>query len=455
MYSMIRRLIVLVATIAVVTAVSGCVESSLPQATGEGNIRGINSIVTSPDVFFLIEERSLGEVAFKETSGFSPFDDLSYLFNFDVLLPGTINPTRLTSQLVDVIADHEYTVILTGTIANPSSIVWEDTAREWAGTETVFEIFFAHLAPSLGEVDVYFAMPGTVPVLGQAVGSLTSGDRLPVMEFEEAQYELILTPKDDPATILYQSLPIVLGSQTRSTFAIFDIDPSVTGNVAVSFIGQAGASSVVGDVNFPPQVRTLHAAFGTENFDGYFDNDFTNVVFPDIAFQGLSQYAAVVTSTTPLTLTPVGNSGAVIHEGDVITQAGSRRTIVLAGVPGSLGFLALLDEARPLETFPVVRITNTALSTEFLDVYMLAPGTPIDDLVFPQLFGIPPLANSGFAASTAGMLEITVTVTGEKTPISAPVILNLSDGDVIDIAIYDTVDPGMVELIVFASLAAP
>ena len=455
MVLMIRRLIALVVTIFVVTAASGCSESSRPQATGKGNIRGINTIVTSPDVIFLIEERNLGTVAFKQTSGFSPFDDLSYLLNFDVLLPGTLIPTRLTSDFIDVIADQEYTVVLTGSVANPSSFVWDDTVREWAGTETVSEVTFAHLAPSLGEVDVYFALPGTVPTLGQAFGSLTNGNRLPLLEFAEGQYELILTPKDDPTTILYQSVQITSGSQARSMLAIFDLDPSVTGNVAVNFIGSGGASSVLADVNFPPQIRTLHAAFGTENFEGYFDNDFTNMIYPDTAFQELSQYAEVTMATTHLTLTPVGNSGAVLHEGDLLTSAGSKRTIILAGVPGAPGFLISLDDARPLETFPVMRVLNTSLNTDFLDVYMLAPGTPIDDITFPQIFGIPSLANSGFTAVSEGMRELTVTLAGEKTPISTPVIIDLSDGDIYDIAIFDTVDPGLVDLVVIDSQLAP
>ena len=455
MVSMIRRLIALVVTIFVVTATSGCAESARQQATGKGNVRGINTIVTSPDVAFLIEERNLGTVAFKQTNGFSPFDDLSYLFNFDVLLPGSIISTRLTSDSIDVIVDHEYTVVLTGSLASPSSLVWDDIIREWEGTETVSEVTFAHLAPSLGEVDVYFALAGTVPTIGQAIGSLTNGNRLPLVEFAEGAYELFLTPKDDPTTIIYQSVAIASGAQARSLVAIFDLDPSVTGNVAVTFIGSGGASSVLGDVNFPPQIRTLHASFGTENFEGYFDNDFTNIIFPDTAFQALSQYAEVTMATTHLTLTPVGNSGAVLQEGDVLTSAGSKRTIILAGVPGATGFLISLDDARPLETFPVMRVTNTSLSTEFLDVYMLVPGTPLDDIVIPQVIGIPSLLNTGFTAVSDGIHELTVTLSGEKTPISTPLMIDLSVGDVYDIAIFDTVDPGLVELAIFDAQLAP
>ena len=451
MFLIIRRFIALVATLAVVTAVSGCSESTREVATCKSNIRGINAIVTSPDVSFLIEERNLGVVDFKDNSGFNSFDDLSYNFNFDLLLPGVLNATRLTTQFIDVLADHEYTVVLTGTIANPSSIVWEDPVREWSGTETVFEVFFAHLAPSIGELDVYFATTGTVPVLGQAVGSVSNGDRLPALEFEAAQYELILTPKDDPATIIYQSVPLAAAAQTQVVVAVFDPDPSVLGNVGVNFIAQSGGSSVLADINFPPQVRTLHAAFNTGNFDGYFNSDFANIIYSDISFQELSPYAEVFDAVTLLTLTPVGNIGATIHEGDAVASAGTKRTVVLAGEPGALLFITLQDDARPLETFPTMRIVNASVSTDFLDIYILPAGTSIDDIIIPQLRGLPSLTNTGFNATSTGMLEVTITLVGEKTPIAAPVILDLANGDILDTVIVDTVNPGTVELIVFES----
>ena len=285
MYLMIRRLFALVATLAVVTAASSCVESTRAVATGKGNIRGINAIVTAPEIGFLIEERSLGNVSFKGSSGFSPFDDLTYNFNFDLLLPDDLRATRLATEFIDVLADHEYTVVLTGTIANPSSFFWEDPVREWADTETVFEVIFAHLAPSIGELDIYFATPGTVPVLGQSVGSLTSGNRLQGLDFEEAQYELILTPKDDPATILYQSVQVGAIAQTQVTIAVFQWDHSVHGKVHGNSITGGAAYSVLPHVNSPPQVRLMHAAFPTGNFDGYFDSDFSNLIYADIAFQ--------------------------------------------------------------------------------------------------------------------------------------------------------------------------
>jgi hypothetical protein len=455
MFLMIRRFIALLATLAVVTAVSGCSESAREVATGKSSIRGINAIVTAPEVSFQIEERNLGNVAFKNNSGFSSYDDLSYNFSFDLFLPGVIFATRLTTQFIDVVADIEYTVVLTGTIANPTSFFWEDPIREWAGTETVFEIVLAHLAPSMGELDFYLAPPGTVPVLGQAVGSLTNGARLPILEIEEDVYELILTPKDDPATIIYQSATFGSTAQSRITIAVFDADPSVTGNVGVSFIPEAGGSSRLADVNFPPQTRTFHAAFGTENFDGYFNSDFANIIYADIGFKELSPYADVPTAVTLVTLTPVGNSGAIIHESEATFSAASKTNIVLAGVPGSPVFMFLLNDSRPLETFPTMRIANASLSTDFLDVYLLPPGTSIDDTIIPQIRGLPSLTTTGFNAASTGMLEVTITSIGEKTPIAAPVILDLVNGDTVDTIIVDTVDPGIVELVIVDFQPAP
>lgn len=445
---MTRRFLPLAATLLVAGIVTGCSESATPQATGKGNIRGVNAIVTAPEVGFLIEERTLDTVNFKQTTSFTAFDDLTYNFNFDLAVPGQAEADRLATQFIDVQADHEYTVVLTGSVANASTLFWEDPVREWEGTETVLEVFFAHLAPSLGEFDVYFATPGTVPVLGQAVGSLTNGERLPVMEFEEGPYELILTPKDDPATIVFQSVALGTLAQARLILAIFDPDPSVPGNFAVNVLTRSGASNVLPDARFPSQARMLHTAFGTGNIDGYVEGDFANVVFSDVGFKELSPYADVAVTPALVTLTPVGNPGATIHEDEVAVPAGTRNTIALGGQPGSLIYLRLPDNARPLETFPLLRFVNTSVNTDAVDIYLLEPGTPLDD-ENPDVPGLLALANTGFGNAPEGMVELAVTVSGEKTPIATPLILDLAIGDRADVTIVDTADPTTVELVLF------
>ena len=114
-------------------AVSACTESSRPVATGEGSIRGIHALVEAPEVNFLIEERSLGNLTYKQGVGFVDYDDLEYTFNFDTF-PFSDEPARrLASTSIDVIADTSYSMVLTGTLDNPSIMMWEEPEADFDG----------------------------------------------------------------------------------------------------------------------------------------------------------------------------------------------------------------------------------------------------------------------------------------------------------------------------------
>ena len=69
----------------------GCTDgSSLPNPTGKGSVRAINAIPTSPAVEFRIGERVLGLANYKTSTGAALYDDIEYIFNFDVFfLPKT------------------------------------------------------------------------------------------------------------------------------------------------------------------------------------------------------------------------------------------------------------------------------------------------------------------------------------------------------------------------------
>ena len=84
MKGIFRALIVAVLAAAIL---GGCAETSLPEATGKGTINMINAMPASPSVGFLIEERALGSVGYKVAHGAQPFDDLTYNFNFEYLVP--------------------------------------------------------------------------------------------------------------------------------------------------------------------------------------------------------------------------------------------------------------------------------------------------------------------------------------------------------------------------------
>ena len=111
-------------------------ESQFPEATGKASFRAINTIPTSPPFSFLIEERPIGNAAYKNSSSPSSFDDLEYTFNFDVVLGGNQPATRVASRFLAAEAGKDYTFVISGVTAAPTVTLWEGEIREWAETDT-------------------------------------------------------------------------------------------------------------------------------------------------------------------------------------------------------------------------------------------------------------------------------------------------------------------------------
>lgn len=425
----------------------GCADSTREEATGKGRIRGINAVDTAPELTFRIEERNIDNVSFKQTTAFSTFDDLSYNFNFDLFLPGAAEATRVATTFIDVVADNDYTVVLTGSIANPSIVVWEDPISELADTATVFEFMIGHLSSSLGTVDVYLAEAGTVPMAGNAVATLSRGERLPLTEFASGiDYELILTPPNDPLTELFHSDAFQVAAASRAMVGLFDADPSITAQVGVNLISSDGLTAALGDVNFPPQLRLIHSSIANANIDAYVDMDFNNAVFSDVAFGELTNYIDIPIGTPDFSITQTGNPGMIFNENVLVITPNLKRTLHFGGAAGSEFFRIVVDEARPLSTFPVMRILNMSVNTDFVNVYIEEPGTEITDETLPAFFGLGTQADTGFFGPDAGTLEITITATDDVTPIAPPVSVDLANGDATDYVIHDTVDPNVLEL---------
>jgi hypothetical protein len=428
----------------------GCTETSLPEATGKGTINMINAMSASPAVGFLIEERVLGSVPYKSAHGAQAFDDLTYNFNFEYLVPGGTAPIRTATVSLDVVADNEHTFVLTGSVTAPDVTVWERPQRDWEGTETVFEAGIAHLSPALGAVDVYFATTGTTPVLGEERAKLSFGERMPEIDLENGEYEFIITARDDPATILYQSAPVIYLARISYTQTIFDADASIPGNISVRSISTLGISAELPDSNSLPTVRTVHAAFGTENIDIYRDDDFTAPIFSNLGFGETTGDLPFPIGTVNYTYTPVGNPGVIIDEELLVVSAGQRSSTFLAGLPGTdLLRIILIDDRRSIETQATLRLVQAAANFDAMDLYLVETGTDIAD-ISPLAAGLTFALVSDFGPTIPGNYDLILTLPGEKTLIAGPIRLDIVNGDVVELLILDTVDPAIAEVAITA-----
>ena len=432
-------------------ALAGCAETQRQDATGKGSIRGYNALADSFNVNFLIEERSLGVLEYKDGSPVAPFDDLTYSFNFDIAFAGEGGTQRIASVTQTIVKDTDYVFVLAGTVATPEILVWEQPTREWGDTETVFEMAFAHLGPTLGPVDVYYALTGTAPVLGNAIGTLAFGERLDEIEFAEGQYELLLTAPNDPSTVLYQSAPFTNPPGASNVNLILGQDPSVTGAISAQQLIPSGSSIEIPDLRFPPTVQVVNAAFGSGIVDLVIDNDFVKPpTIANLTFGAVSADTIAPAGTFPYTYTPPAST-TVLLETDTGIGLGSLTMIVLLGEPGALATTNLTSNRRPYSTAAQIRIVNAAVNFDAVDIYLSSDDTILDDLI-PILRSLPFGLASEYQQLAANSYALTITTAGERIVLAGPLTLDVATGDIVEIIILDTVDPTVGTLLEFTNL---
>jgi len=439
----------LVITCIAAVAISACGgESNFPVATGKGSVWSINAIATSPEIGFLIEERTLEGVGFKANSAPRNWDDLAYTFNWEAVIPPEIGRTRIASQFLDVVADMEYTFLVWGDLAAPTISIWEKPQRTFDGTETIFELRAGHAAESLGTVDVYFALDGVAPVLGEQFATLAPGEITGTADFATDSYVVTVTAAGDPGTVLFQSeASEILGSQSIIV-TFFEGTANDTSPVVGRIFNTAGQSTPLADARTLPTVRYVHATMDLAISDIYDDVALNNRIFANLSFGDVTGDLDTAIGDNPITFTAAGNSGAILYETTLTNFAGIRVTFYMAldlsVEPNELGDVRLVIDRRSIETIARLTFFHSASNNLLVDLYVVDSGTTIDEAVPRQV-----LLQYGQQASALslaeGSFDLYVTIAGEKTILDGPIPLDTVLGGVYEGMLLDRVDPALAE----------
>ena len=433
----------------VATIVVGCgTESSLPQATGEGTLRTMNAMPASPTVAFLIEERTLGTVTYKNVSAPERWDDLEYVFNFQINRPSQLQPTRIASQPLDVAPDVEYTFVLRGSVDAPVVDVWEIPERSFSGTETIFEMRAGHAADGLGDVDIYLGQEGVPPQPGEQVATLGPGEVSTPRDIEEDTYVLTVTSAGNAADVLYESLPTLFLANQSMLITVLEGDANDTAPVAVRVFNEQSVTVALADSRFPPTARFVHATTDLGTSDIYDDAGLENRIVADLAYGDITGDIDVAVGDVPITATAPGNVGAILFEDTLTTFAGTRVNYYLSELAGEILRAPVRVDRRPIETVARLTFFHSSANHRSVDVYVVDAGTPIDDelpRLVEQIYSqqTPPIAFD------AGSYDVYITTSGEKTVLEGPLSLEASYGDVYEAVLLDRVDPSRTELKVF------
>ena len=438
---------ILLAVIAAL-AIAGCGgESALPEASGDGVVRMINAIPTSPEIGFLIEERALASVAYKNNSSPERWDDLTYTFNFEISRP-LVENTRIASRLLDVVRDIEYTFVVRGPIDAAVVELWEIPLRSFGGSETVFEMRVGHAADALGSVDVYLALASAAPALGDLVATLAPGEVSAPADVEQDSYVVTVTSAGNPADVLFQSVPTQILPNQSVLVTVFAGDANDTAPVTIRIFNGQGLSSALTDARFPPTARFVHATMDLGTSDIYDDEALQNRIVADLAFGDVSGDIDMAVGDITITATAPGNVGAIQLQEPLTTTAGSRINYYFTVLADEVTATQVPVDRRSLETVARLTFFHSAANHELVDLYAVDAGTPIDDALPRQVrlaYGLQAPAIS----LPAGSYDLYVTTSGAKTVLDGPISLEAALGDVFEAVLLDRVDPSLAEFRLF------
>jgi len=438
-------------------------DSSLPEATGKGTVRAINAIKTSPEIVFLIEERDIAAVSYKQASSTSSWDDLSYTFNFDARFFGDDARTRVASMDLDVVADKDYTFVISGALAAPTISLWEGDVREWDEGATETEFRFGHLATSEDPVDVYLAAPGVAPVAGEEVGTVAYGEVLPAFDRPAGEYVLTITTAGDENDILFVSNSFVTAATTSLILSVFDGDANDIAPLAVlSFNATSGGTAAFSDSRLAPTIRFFHASMdpAVDLVDVYIE-DLLGMPEPepllsDHAFEDITGDITVPTGELPVAYTTANDIMAIHVQEILVLNAAVRWNMYFVGEPGAPQIIVGRPDRRSVETVAKVSLLQTATNHAALDLFVVDRDIDISaEEVLPVIAGIVPSGTPINYPLVAGSFDFYLTTNGEKTVVAGPHQLDVALGDIVDLIVYDVSDNTAVAKIVEIPPPAP
>ena len=421
-------------------------QPDLPEPSGKASVRAINAIPASPAMSFSIEERGVGSITYKNSTTTARYDDFDYTLNFDVLFFGESAARRVASRNIDFQAGKDYTLLVSGELASPTITLWEGDERTFVEADTVFEAKFAHAAASLGTVDYYFDDPAVMPALGNQVATLAFGEVTAPLDYAEGDYVLTITAAGEPGSVLFVSDSTSIGARSAFILTAFDGDAGDTAPAVVRAIAAQGNSLSLPDPNYPPTLEFIHASMDLGTSDIYTDEALTSRIVAGHAYTDITAELPGATGATDLYYTPAGDTAAVSLQAAFTAAGGRRYQLIANGVAGALDVTVLIPDRLPESTR--VKLLPFQASNNFglLDVYAVPAGESVSDN-FPVRLGLAPTEISAASGLASGSYDIYVTEFLEKVVLAGPYRVDVVIGDVVELIIVDTDDPGVLDVL--------
>jgi hypothetical protein len=428
-------------------------------------VQVLHASPNAPSVDVLVNgEVALNGVDYKDSSGWGDFEAGTYSVDVQGILPdgnaAVIGPADLPFE-----ADTINTVVALNDVQNIEPLVLtQPSTPVSAGAARVWVLHAARNVQDLvmGPVDVYVTAPDADLTGAAPLGSFNFKETLPAdgpAELPAGDYQIrvgVGTPGDPEFLLAFDSGTVTLADGADLIIAAVPNTTLGDSPVSLLVLDSSGSSEIL-SVGTPAALRVVHASNNTPAVDVFADGAalIEGLEFPN--FEPAEGFAEVAAGTYSVVVSPAGAGveGAAIGPADLEFAAGTTTNVIavgrLGGTEGTIEELTVTladDDPRQIPLFAKVRIihasvTAASLDPDTVDIYVTAPDTDIsDESVVPTLVDVPYLANTGFLAVAGGTYDITVTVSGSRTPAIGPLEdVVLEDGGIYTVIARDAL-PG-------------
>lgn len=407
-------------------------------------VRFVNLVPSSPTLTYDLNGTLFATVSYAQSSGLrsvSEGDFATELSHFDA--SGAIEVVIDTEQSLSIVANREYSVMVTGSLTAPSfTVIDADEVSEIAAGST--EIHFFNGSSLSTGVDVYLSENlASTSINGLSPISLAVNAVSSITTVDSGERRLLVTASGDD-TIIYDGGVFNLAAETRRLLAVAD-SFGVGGGIRMIRISTASASGFV-DERLPTGFRVANMIADVAAVDVNLDDV---LAFENLAFGTLSAYEELDTSEHKFTSTLVDQPAMVLQEEQRGLIAGESRTLVLAGISatGDVQGRFLTDSRRPIETEAQLRIVNAAVDAGNLDVYITAAEALVSSST-PALSDFTLLTN-GVLFLEGGEYDISFTEPNTSSVLVGPNRITISNGGIYSLFVIDAEGGGVPGDVVF------
>ena len=427
-------------------------QATSPPPPASSSLEVLHASPDAPAVNVLADGSAiLTSVPYKGGSGFISVAAGQISLEVEAIIPGgnavVIGPASLT-----IASGERISVIAVGATANIEPLVLTAPAADLAPGQARLRV--VHGAPAAPQVDVYATAPDAALADSSPLGSFAFTENLGPLEVPADTYRIRVTPAGDPATVVYDSGPLVI--EAGADLVITAVQNTGPGDSLISLVALDGSGAAeILDIDTPAALRVVHASPDAPNVDVVANDDFANRPVQDLAFPDFTDYLELPAVELNVKVVPTTLDAPVVIDADLTLVAGFEYSVLAVGLLADIEPLVLVDDNRRVATEARVRIVHASPAAGDVDIYVTAQGADIDTAE-PAFAGVAFKDETGYVALAPGEYAVTVTGVGSKLAAIGPVSVDVAAGGIYTAIARDAFGGGLpVGLILLDDFTAP